>query len=130
MLINKYQQVLRTAMNSKFVMKQSAQLPKMLQVTIKAKAENAYDSITNVSLTAMLSGTLPKSIVVNMKKGTLLPFVTLSNYKCSKFMETVLPLILNRLADKVVASTYASVSNSVGFTFKSSDAMPILARKL
>jgi hypothetical protein len=45
-------------------------------------------------------------------------------------METLLPVILNRLADKVVASTYASASNSVNFIFKASDAMPIIARKL
>jgi hypothetical protein len=81
MLVNKYQQVLRTAMNSKFVMKQGAHLPKIMQVVIKVKAENAYDSITNVSLVTMLSGILPKSVLVNMKKGTLLPFVTLSNHK-------------------------------------------------
>jgi hypothetical protein len=81
MLINKYQQVLRTAMNSKFVMKQSAQLPKVVQVVIKVKAENAYDPITNVCLVTMLSGVLPQALLVNMKKGTLLPFVTLSNHK-------------------------------------------------
>jgi ribosomal protein L5 len=130
MLINKYQQVLRTAMNSKFVMKQSAQLPKVVQVVIKVKAENVYDPITNVSLVTMLSGVLPQSMLVNMKKGTLLPFVTLSNHKWSNFMESLLPVILNRLADKVVAATYASISNSVNFTFKASDAMPFVARKL
>ena len=50
MLIKKYNQSLRSVMNSKFVMKQSIQLPKVVQVNIKIKAENAYDSITNVSL--------------------------------------------------------------------------------
>jgi ribosomal protein L5 len=130
MLINKYQQVLRTAMKSKFVMKQSAQLPKVMQVVIKVKAENAYDPITNVSLVTMLSGIVPQSMLVNMKKGTLLPFVTMSNHKWSDFMETLLPVILNRLADKVVAVTYASTSNSVNFAFKATDAMPFAARKL
>jgi hypothetical protein len=45
-------------------------------------------------------------------------------------MESLLPVILNRLADKVVAATYASTSNSINFTFKASDAMPFMTRKL
>ena len=130
MLVNKYNQVLRTAMSSKFVIKQGVQLPKVAQVVIKIKAENAYDPITNVSLLTILLGTLPKSLVVNLKKGTLLPFVTLSGTKLSQFLDTLLPTILNRMADKVVATTYASLSNSVNFTFKASDAMPLVARKL
>jgi len=130
MLINKYNKSLRTVMNSKFVMKQSVQAPKVVQVNIKIKAENAYDSITNVSLLVSLFGTLPKTMLVNMKKGTLLPFTTLSGSKVTQFLDHLLPVILSRMADKIVATTYSSLTNSINFTFKASDAMPLLARKL
>ena len=130
MLINKYNQSLRSVMNSKFVMKQSIQLPKVVQVNIKIKAENAYDSITNVSLLVSLFGTLPKTLLVNMKKGTLLPFTSLSGNKVTQFLENLLPVILNRMADKIVATTHSSLTNSINFHFKASDAMPLLARKL
>jgi ribosomal protein L5 len=130
MLINKYNQLLHTAMSSKFVMKQGFQLPKIAQVVIKVKAENAYDPINNVSLLTILSSTLSKSTVVNLKKGMLLPFASVSGNKLSQFLEVVLPLILTRLADKVIATTYISASNSINFTFKISDAMPVIARKL
>jgi hypothetical protein len=130
MLTNKYNQSLRPVMNSKFVMKQGIQLPKVMQVNIKIKAENAYDSITNVSLLVSLFGTLPKTLLLNMKKGTLLPFTMLSGNKVTQFLETLLPVILIRMADKVVATTHSSLTNSVNFHFKASDAMPLLARKL
>src|SRR5438067_2004217 len=106
MLINKYNQSLRPVMDSKFVMKQGIQLPKVVQVNIKIKAENTYDSITNVSLLVSLFGTLPKTLLVNMKKGTLLPFTMLSGNKVAQFLETLLPVILTRMTDKVVATTY------------------------
>jgi hypothetical protein len=130
MLINKYNQSLRPVMNSKFVMNQGTQLPKIVQVNIKIKAENAYDSITNVSLLVSLFGTLPKTLLVNMKKGTLLPFAILSGSKVAQFLEILLPVILIRMADKVVATTHSSLTNSINFHFKASDAMPLLACKL
>lgn len=128
--MNKYNQLLRTAISSKFVMKQSTRLPKVLQVIIKVKAESAYDSIVNVSLLTSLLGALPKSLVVNVKKGTMLPFVSIGGSKLTHFLEALLPVILNRMVDKIVATSYTSASNNVGFTFKASDAMPLIARKL
>jgi len=65
-----------------------------------------------------------------MKKGTLLPFTTLSGSKVTQFLDHLLPVILSRMADKIVETTYSSLTNSINFTFKASDAMPLLVRKL
>jgi len=130
MLYNKYNQLLRSAMNSKFVIKQGIQLPKIIQVGIKVKAENAYDFISNTTLVTVLLEVLPKSRVINIKKSTLLPYVLLSGNKLESFFEKLMPVILDRLADKVVVTTYDAASNSLGVTLKATDAMPLAVRKL
>lgn len=130
MLYSKYNQLLRNAMSSKFVIKQSIQLPKIVQVGIKVKAENTYDFISNTTLLTVLLEVLPKSRVINIKKSTLLPYVSLSGNKLETFFDKLMPVILDRLADKVVVTTYDSASNNLGVTLKATDAMPSVVRKL
>lgn len=130
MLHNKYNQFLRIAMNSKFVVTQSIQSPKIVQVGIKVKAENAYDFISNVTLLTALLEVLPKSRVINIKKSTLLPYVSLSGNKLEVFFDKLMPSILDRLADKIVIITYNAASNNLSVTLKATDAMPLAARKL
>lgn len=117
-------------MSSKFVMKQSVDVPQMTQVTLAVKAENTYDLINNVLLLVSLAGTTPQASLLNAKKGTLLPHTTLSGLRMLEMLGVVLPTILKRVADKVAASVVGSASNQFTFIFKASDAIPATARKL
>lgn len=130
MLTTKYTKMLRATMLSKLLLKQSSQVPALIQAVLQVKAENTFDSINNVCLLTALTGSNPKLLVINNKKGLMHPRVILTGNLLTTFMNEQFPLILKRTIDKLVSISYGAKSHKLSFTFKASDAIPVNIRKL
>jgi hypothetical protein len=130
MLANKSSKLLRAALMSKLIMKQSSQVPILSQAIVKVKAEHSFDTINNVCLLSSIVGIKPQVVLVNAKKAVLHPRVLLTQQLLANFLTSEFPNILRRAVDKITAISYAVLANKLTFTFKASDAMSASARKL
>ena len=125
-----YKQLMNIVFSSKFVGKPNMKQIKIVKCNVKFKAENTYDLMNNICLIIYFIGNIPRFNLINIKKSTLLPQVSLSDILLDKFLVEILPFILNRTIDKVIVGSYASNSNKITFNFKATDAIPIKVFKL
>lgn len=130
MLASKYLKSLRAIQLSKSNSVESGKIPQLKQVVIKVKAEQSFDAINNLVLLTSLAGKYPSSKLINLKKGLILPELTLSQNEMHSFVSEVLPELLNRTIDKLTAISFGSETNKLTFSFKATDALSTSMRKI
>jgi len=130
MLIYKSANILaRSMLLSKTAVIQSQFLPKLEQIQLSVKAEDAYDLVTNVILVGTLTTVLPKSILVNRKQSLTIPRVLLNGLFLQQNLYNLVITCVGRLSDKVLSVSFNASSHKVTFILKASDIVPIIMQK-
>jgi hypothetical protein len=130
MLAQKYMKLLRAIHASKGLVVQSGSQAALKQIVIKVKAEGGFDAFNNLVLLVSLCGKRPNIHLVNVKKGVVLPEVSLSGFVLNDFVSNTLPNLLGRTIDKITSVSYGSKSNKLSFSFKATDALHLYMRKI
>jgi hypothetical protein len=130
MQLQKYNSVLRSVVMSKSFSLQQTEVPQVQQISLCIKSAQTQDVIVNNLLLVALLQSQTTLQVTQAKKLIVNSTLLLPTIKILNFIGLLLPTLLQKAVDKVLAVNFRQKSNQLTFNFKAVDISSSVIRQL
>jgi len=130
MQLQKYNSVLRSVVMSKSFSLQQTEVPQVQQISLCIKSAQTQDVIVNNLLLVSLLQSQTTLQVTQAKKLIVNSTLLVPTIKILNFIGLLLPTLLEKAVDKVLAVNFRQKSNQLTFNFKAVDISSSVIRQL